>query len=257
MIRTDDGRDFTASVGSTALCMAGVRALESARDCPLFTDPFAKMFIDAAAARGWTPPAGPAAQKLEAISPHVASRTKWFDEYCIAAGANGIEQVVILAPGLDARAWRLPWVHGTVVYEIDQPRVLEFKTQTLGADDAQTRYVPVPVEWHQDWSNALRDDGFDPHEPVAWAAEGLLANLSADAAQLLLKRIDELSAPGSRLAAEAPAARCSATDWLTAHGWEVSTLPAATLLDRYGRCRPGTDPAATPHTVLVEGRLPL
>ncbi len=67
-------------------------------------------------------------------------RTKWFDEYFIAAGANGIDQAVILAAGLDARAWRLPWVSGSAVYEIDQPQVLAFKADTL--DRAQRPTLP-------------------------------------------------------------------------------------------------------------------
>ena len=69
--------------------------------------------------------------RIRAIGGYAASRTKWFDEFFIAAGANGIDQAVILAAGLDARGWRLPWVDDTVLYEIDQPKVLEFKAQTL------------------------------------------------------------------------------------------------------------------------------
>ena len=38
---------------------------------------------------------------------------------------------MILASGLDARAYRLPWPAGTTVFEIDQARVIEFKTATL------------------------------------------------------------------------------------------------------------------------------
>ena len=46
---------------------------------------------------------------------------------------------MILAAGLDARAWRLPWNDGSVVYEIDQPKVLAFKTETLHAPWRRTR----------------------------------------------------------------------------------------------------------------------
>ena len=71
---------------------------------------------------------------------------------------------MILAAGLDARAWRLPWIAGSVVYEIDQPKVLEFKSETLRANDAKpaTRYVAVPIDLRQDWPKALREAGFQP-----------------------------------------------------------------------------------------------
>ena len=144
-------------------------------------------------------------ERIRSISAYAASRTKWFDEFFIAAGASGIEQAVILAAGLDARAWRLPWVDGSVVYEIDQPKVLEFKTQTLAGHDvrpAVARYVAVPVDLRQDWPKALRDAGFDPSEPTAWAAEGLLPYLPADAQDLLFERIHLHSARDSRIAVE-------------------------------------------------------
>jgi methyltransferase (TIGR00027 family) len=143
--------------------------------------------------------------RIRSIGGYAASRTKWYDEFFITAGASGIEQAVILAAGLDARAWRLPWVDGSVVYEIDQPKVLEFKTRTLGELDARpavSRYVAVPVDLRQDWPKALRDAGFDPSSPTAWAAEGLLPYLPADAQDLLFERIHLHSARDSRIAVE-------------------------------------------------------
>jgi methyltransferase (TIGR00027 family) len=112
--------------------------------------------------------------------------------------------VVILAAGLDARAWRLPWPTGTVVFEIDQPKVLAFKEETLAAHDIQpaARHVAVPVDLRQDWPEALRQSGFDATQPTAWLAEGLLPYLPAAAQDLLFERLHELSAPGSRVAVE-------------------------------------------------------
>ncbi len=171
----------------------------------MYTDPYAQVFIDEAIARGWELPQRHLAERIRSISGYAASRTKWFDEFFIAAGAGGIEQAVILAAGLDARAWRLPWNDGSVVYEIDQPKVLAFKTDTLRAHGAQpaARYVPVPVDLRHDWPNALREAGFDASEPTAWAAEGLLPYLPADGQDLLFERITDLSAQGSRVAVEA------------------------------------------------------
>ena len=268
-------------------------------DCPLFTDRYAQMFVDAAMEGGWRLPTAYMLERIRAISGYAASRTKWFDEFFIAAGANGIEQAVILAAGLDARGWRLPWLDGTVLYEIDQPKVLEFKTQTLsryGATPAVSRYVAVPADLRQDWPTALREAGFDASEPTAWVAEGLLPYLPADGQDLLFERIHQHSGHGSRVAVESFGAgffdpehlanrreslrkmreaagtdddgdvpdtedlwfvedRTDVADWLTEHGWEVTSLEAAELITRYGRCSPGEVDDASPRTVFVEGKI--
>jgi methyltransferase (TIGR00027 family) len=206
MARTyDDSWGITEGVGQTALGVAWSRSQESTSDCPLFTDPYAQLFLDAAIDRGWQEPPKYMLDRIRSIGDYAASRTRWFDEFFIAAGANGIDQAVILAAGLDARGWRLPWVDGTVLYEIDQPKVLEFKAQTLAQHDAKpsvSRYVAVPIDLRQDWPKALRESGFDATEPTAWAAEGLLPYLPADAQDLLFERIGELSAQGSRIGVE-------------------------------------------------------
>src|ERR1700758_5076349 len=98
MARThDDSWDITESVGTTALGVAMARAAESDCDCPLFIDPYAQLFVDAATQRGWDPSV--MAERLPFIGRYTAARTKWLDEYFIAAGANGIDQTVILAAG--------------------------------------------------------------------------------------------------------------------------------------------------------------
>jgi methyltransferase (TIGR00027 family) len=296
MARTDsDSWDITEGVGATALGVAWSRAQEATSERPLFIDPYAQLFVDAAMERGWRLPPEYMLQRIRAISGYAASRTRWFDEFFIAAGANGIEQAVILAAGLDARVWRLPWVDGSVVYEIDQPRVLAFKAETLRAHDAEAgaRYVQVPLDLRQDWPKALLDAGFDASEPTAWAAEGLLPYLPADGQDLLFERIHLYSAKGSRVGVEFFGAgffdreylasrreqlrklqeeagtsddenafdvqdlwfvedRTDVADWLTEHGWEVTSFEAAELMSRYGRCSPDD---ATPRTVFVKATL--
>jgi methyltransferase (TIGR00027 family) len=206
MARTeDDSWGITEGVGQTALGVAMARADEATSERPLFTDPYAQLFLDAATEGGWRRPPKSVLDRIRSIGGYAASRTKWYDEFFIAAGASGVEQAVILAAGLDARAWRLPWVDDSVVYEIDQPKVLEFKSQTLAGHNvrpAVSRYVAVPVDLRQDWPKALRDAGFDPSKPTAWAAEGLLPYLPADAQDLLFERIHQHSARDSRIAVE-------------------------------------------------------
>ena len=231
MARTDDDSwDITEGVGQTALGVAWSRSRESTSDCPLFTDPYAQLFVDAAMERGWQLPPKYMLDRIRAIGGYAASRTKWFDEFFIAAGANGIDQAVILAAGLDARGWRLPWVDDTVLYEIDQPRVLEFKAQTLAQHDGTpsvSRYVAVPVDLRQDWPKALRDAGFDTAVPTAWAAEGLLPYLPADGQDLLFERINELSAPGSRIGVESFGADFSAPEYLASRREQLRRMREA------------------------------
>ncbi|MGX9789421.1 SAM-dependent methyltransferase [Mycobacterium sp. MMS18-G62] len=295
MVRTeDDSWDITEGVGQTALGVAWSRSQEMTSECPLFSDPYAQVFVDAAVKRGWQLPPAYMLERIRSISGYAASRTKWFDEFFIAAGANGIEQSVILAAGLDARAWRLPWIDGSVVYEIDQPKVLAFKAETLREQDPAALHVAVPVDLRQDWPKALCDAGFDPTIATAWSAEGLLPYLPADGQDLLFERIHELSAHGSRVAVESFGAgffdrdylarrreqlrrlreeagedaegpdtadlwyiedRTDVAGWLGERGWEVTSIEAADLMTRYGRCKPGQVDDVSPRTAFVEGHL--
>ncbi|OBK28258.1 SAM-dependent methyltransferase [Mycobacterium asiaticum] len=219
MVRTDDDSwEITQSVGSTALGVAAARAAETESENPLITDPFARVFLDAAGEGMWTLYANPSLlAQASAIEPEIASRaqlmvdfmatrTAFFDEFFMGAADAGVRQVVILASGLDARAWRLPWPDGTVVYELDQPKVLDFKNATLQEHGARptARLVNVPIDLRQDWPKALQDAGFDPSRPSVWSAEGLVRYLPAQAQDLLFERIAALSAPGSRLASNVP-----------------------------------------------------
>ena len=134
----------------------------------------------------------------------MAVRTKYFDDYFVEATAGGVRQVVILASGLDSRAYRLTWPAGTVVYEIDQPRVIEFKSTTLsdvGAEPTASRRT-VPIDLRADWPAALTAAGFDTAAPTASLAEGLLIYLPPEAQDRLFDNITALSAPGSTIATE-------------------------------------------------------
>jgi methyltransferase (TIGR00027 family) len=216
--RTDnDSWEITESVGATALGVAASRAAETESDNPLIRDPFARVFLDAAGDGVWNWYSAPdlPAELLEA-EPHLAlqmqgmvgymaSRTAFFDSFFLDATTAGIQQAVILAAGLDARSWRLPWPDGTTVYELDQPRVLDFKASTLaehGAEPACNR-VAVPVDLRQDWPTALREAGFDASKPSVWSAEGLMPYLPAAAQELLFERVQGLTVLGSRIGVEA------------------------------------------------------
>jgi len=218
MARTDDDTwDINESVGATALGVAGGRAAETNRADPLIVDPYAQLFLEAAGDGIWQiylDDELPAElveldpqfeDRMQAMLGYTACRTKFFDEYFLAAAGDGIRQAVILAAGLDSRAWRLAWPTGSVVYEIDQPKVLAFKTGTLESHEVSpiASHVSVGIDLRLDWPTALAEAGFDPSVPTAWSAEGLLPYLTADAQDLLFDRIQSLSATGSRVAVEA------------------------------------------------------
>ena len=218
MARTDDDSwEITESVGATALGVAAARAAETRTENPLISDPFAQVFLDAVGDGVWNLHSAPQlpAELLEiepelplqmrAMVGYFASRTAFFDQFFLDATRAGIRQAVILAAGLDARSWRLPWPNGTTVYELDQPRVLDFKSSTLaehGAEPACNR-VAVPVDLREDWPAALQQAGFDASAPTVWSAEGLMPYLPAAAQELLFERVHGLTVTGSRVAVEA------------------------------------------------------
>ncbi|BBZ78913.1 putative S-adenosyl-L-methionine-dependent methyltransferase [Mycolicibacterium anyangense] len=286
-LRSDnDTWDIATSVGSTAVMVAAARAGESERPDALINDPYARILVSGAGTGMWESMLDESmAERLAAADAEAATmfahmgnyqavRTHFFDRFFTEAAASGIRQVVILASGLDSRAYRLNWPAGTHVFELDQPKVLEYKAQTLAAHGVQPAAVlhEVPIDLRQDWPAALRERGFDPAQPTAWLAEGLLMYLPADAQDRLFEQITALSAPGSRVSAEAvqhqdesrrqefrgrfekiadqlgierkidisdltynDPHRAELTDWLTQHGWKASGVPSIEEMKRLGR----------------------
>jgi methyltransferase (TIGR00027 family) len=283
----DDTWDIKTSVGTTAVMVAVARAIETDRPDALIRDPYAKLLVTSAGAEVlWQAMLDPSmAAKVEAVDAETAAtvqhmrsyqavRTNFFDAYFHNAVADGIRQVVILASGLDSRAYRLDWPAGTTVYEIDQPKVLDYKSTTL-AENGVTPMADrrdVPIDLRQDWPAALRAAGFDPTARTAWLAEGLVMYLPADAQDRLFTQIGELSPAGSRIAAETAGNhayerreqmrerfkkvadalgseqtvdvqeliyhdenRAVLGDWLNDHGWRATAQGAPDEMRRVGR----------------------
>ncbi len=208
----NDTWDLTSSVGATATLVAAGRAMATKDPRHLIDDPFADPLVRAVGIDFFIKmidgeletSAFGAPEQLQARVDGMAMRAKFFDDYFISATATGIRQAVILASGLDSRAYRLPWPSGTVVYEIDQPKVIEFKTgvlEDLGAQPTAQRHT-VGIDLREDWPAALRQAGFDPTAPTAWVAEGLLIYLPPEAQDQLFDTITALSVPGSTVATE-------------------------------------------------------
>ncbi|MGI5128422.1 SAM-dependent methyltransferase [Pseudonocardia sp. CA-107938] len=204
-IRVDgDEWDLTSGVGVTATMAAMVRAI--ATRTGRLDDPFAAPLVRAVGIDLLTRLATGEQPADELVGPSVIDgaevRTTFYDEFFLDAAGSGIRQVVILAAGLDSRAYRLPWPRGTVVYEVDQPQVVAFKSTALADAVPTVELRAVPVDLRDDWPTALRAAGFDAARQSAWSAEGLLGYLPPDAQDRLLDTITELSVPGSRVATE-------------------------------------------------------
>ncbi|MCV7431770.1 SAM-dependent methyltransferase [Mycolicibacterium bacteremicum] len=244
-----DTWDLASSVGATATSVAASRALASRGPNPLIHDPYAAALVEAVGLPHFVRVAngelGDQADPLfgaDQMREHIAVRTRFFDDFFAAAVgdsdpapavgdsdpapvvgdsdpapavAGGVRQAVILASGLDTRAYRLDWPDDTVVFEIDQPAVIDFKTRVLAEAGAELRIDrrTVGIDLREDWPAALREAGFDPSAPTAWIAEGLLIYLPPEAQDRLLDDITALSAPGSSLATEHMDAKALTGDW--------------------------------------------
>jgi methyltransferase (TIGR00027 family) len=251
-------------IGATSLGVALLRARESSRTNRLFNDAYAQAFVDHADPGGsmWeSRPNGP--DFLHLMAGQVAVRTRYFDDVLLGAATAGIDQVVLLACGMDSRAFRLGWPTGATVYEVDQPEVLAFKSAVLQEMHARPHCsrVEVAVDLRCDWPARLLDAGFDPGKPTSWLAEGILYALNPTAADLFLARITDCSAPGSTLACDHAedsallrAARAAISPelvamwqggpsgdlstWLHSGGWNAEIADLAQVAAKYSRPAP-------------------
>ena len=284
-MRTDnDTWDITSSVGATALFVAASRGLEANKPDPLVVDPYAEIFCRAVGGEwadvldGKAPENKLMSEFGEHFVNYQAARTQFFDDYFYAAADAGLRQIVIPAAGLDSRAYRLAWPEGTVVFELDQPQVLEFKRDVLArsgeAPTAERREIAVDLR--DDWPQALRQSGFDASRPSAWLVEGLLVYLPAAAQGELFTGIHSLAAPGSHVAVDdgkpfsdelfeqaRQAERESqdgsqffsliyneqhapAIDWFTEHGWQGTAVDLPDYCRQIDRPVPPPDSEAGP-----------
>ncbi len=223
MSRTEnDTWDLASSVGATATAVAAQRAIASQGPDALLNDPWADPLVRAVGTDVFIKLLENSVDRSDdplfnrqAVKEQITVRTRFFDQFFLQATDSGIQQAVIVASGLDTRAYRLPWPADTVVYEIDQPEVIEFKTRTLadlGATPTAERRT-VSIDLRDDWAAALLAAGFDAGRATAWSAEGLLVYLPPEAQDRLFDNIVAASAPGSRIATEHMDLRNVPSDW--------------------------------------------
>ena len=188
--------------------VAAARAAETERTDRLFADPYAADFTENAEFTAF--PGGATettASDMQAaaasFTDYAAIRTHFLDDY-LRRATRTLRQVVIVAAGLDTRAFRLDLPPDVTVYELDSDEVLTFKQQVLDSRGAEptSRRVPVAADLRQEWAPALKEAGFDPKSPSAWLVEGLLPYLSPEDNDGLLARITAQATVGSRLSME-------------------------------------------------------
>lgn len=248
-------------VARTAVLIAAARAQEQSHLRRLFDDPLAAGLVEAAGS----------ASDLNGVrtlaGDHFVLRTRYFDDQLLAAAKP---QVVIMAAGLDTRAFRLQWPPGTTLFELDLPDLVAFKEDALHDLRAQPlcERTVVPCDLRDDWATALIRAGFDPKRPTAWLLEGLFMFLPPDAGEQILYLVSALSARGSTLALEhvnrefreLPQMRAvherfgtmnarwqsdveDPVEWLGGYGWHATVTHQIDLAARHGRAVPAiTDP---------------
>jgi methyltransferase (TIGR00027 family) len=184
-------------VAGTARWTAAARARENARSDRLFEDPLA------AALAGEEGMARLEAEPPESRdNPILAIRTRVFDDWLLESTASGPRQVVLLAAGMDARAFRLSWPAGVRLWEVDRPELLKLKAEILEREGAAPRVARTPVAADLDggvWLEQLQAAGFRVDEPSVWLAEGFFVYLEERAVESILGQAATLAGPGSQL----------------------------------------------------------
>lgn len=182
-------------VATTAFWVAAARAHESVQPDALVHDPFAAALAGDEGER-WL--GGAEAERH--VRAHIALRTRFFDDELLRAARAGARQIVVLAAGLDARAYRLDWPARTLLFEVDRPEVIAHKDAVLAGTPLRCTRRTLGADLTGSWTEGLRSLGFRAEDRSAWLVEGLLAYLHEDEVHRLLDGVASLSTPGSTLA---------------------------------------------------------
>ncbi|MGA7812598.1 class I SAM-dependent methyltransferase [Caballeronia sp.] len=168
---------------------AAARAVASRGLDPVIDDPFAEVLVRALGMKIFTQIVDGTIEFAELGAewfPHYFGvRCRAFDDFLGEACRAGIRQAVILASGLDCRAYRLDWPDAMSIYEIDQPDVIDWKKDLLASlrYTSAAQHCCLGIDLRRDWTTASRQAGFDEAKPTAWIAEGLLIGYLPPSAQ--------------------------------------------------------------------------
>lgn len=261
-----------AGVPTTAIGVALIRANETARSDRLIDDPYAQVFVDAAAneflGSSSPPDAAQTWATLHQLAKLMTARAvsvRFLEDYLLDAAQNGCEQVVLLGAGLDTYAFRLPWPPGVRLFEIDLPEMFAFKEEVLASHAAEPRCerTVVPADLCSDWAAALVAAGLDTAAPTAWLEAGVVDYLPREDARRVMSTVSAASALGSRFACIRPGTLSEQTqqglvrvvagsdaspardltsgfgsdldEWLSSRSWHTTFRSHADVADSYGR----------------------
>jgi len=189
----------------TAQMVAALRAMDAKSSSPLIGSNIGAgpdVFAEALAGElGFT-----FAKDLGGNHDTMVRRTMYYDEKIMNMVDAGCKQLVILAAGLDARAWRLPRLDKSVkVFEVDIPRAIAYKAQKLAALQLDTSCSRIAVEADLSdagWTSKLIAAGFQPDQTSFFLIEGLLMYLPPGAPQALHQSASSLMNSGSMIAGD-------------------------------------------------------
>ena len=207
----------------TAYFTAAVRARESQRPDALFIDPWAARL------------AGPEGfATLERFDPLASLwpvvRTRYLDDVIRRyVTVTPMGQVVLLAAGLDTRAYRLTWPDGVCVFEVDQPEIMTYKALVLDEMHATPRcaLISLAADLRRPWTDRFLATGFDRTRPALWIAEGFFMYLDDELGPRTLRELTQLAAPGSWLTLDLPSRNVRGWEvddpamWLATFRWDV------------------------------------
>jgi methyltransferase (TIGR00027 family) len=264
-------------LASTAYWTAAVRAAETARADRLFNDPWAQA-LAGPQGKAWIADRTP-----DSVLP-IALRTRYYDDFLERITfEHFIPQIVLVAAGLDTRAYRLSWPPGIRLFELDQAPVLAQKRAVMGAAGAEAacRRTAIPADLTGDWEGDLIEAGYDPMLPSGWLLEGFLFYIASADLESVLDRAMRLTAPRSWIGFDAinsliltsPITKSwvdmqaqSGAPWIGAlddpqafleeRGWQANLVPIGAPEANYGRWSLPVIPAnapGLPHLWFVTG----
>jgi methyltransferase (TIGR00027 family) len=189
------------TAADTAFSIAAVRAEEGLRPPHerLFEDPYASVFVGLGAhAEEGTK----RFLELPFFRDGIRLRTRFIDDVLRQALADGVDQIILLGAGFDARALRIREIAAARVYEIDLPDQLQRKRDALVTVPAWISYIACDLtaaDYEMTLASALEDAGFrrDRASLVIW--EGVTTYIGVAATDRSLRFLATLLCTGSRV----------------------------------------------------------
>ncbi len=190
---------------TTAEGMALVRAIEASRPedrrichdsiaralVPGFSFTMSKLVIDSGLYERFF-----ASGALEFIT----ARERYIDDFLKARLSEGLDQVAILGAGFDTRAYRIPGIEKTQVFEVDHPATQEVKLKRLKKviDPLPDHVTFIPIDFNtQTLGERLLASGYDEQDKTLFIWQGVTMYLTAEGVDRTMAFIAQHSGPGS------------------------------------------------------------